>query len=54
MKKKILITGGNGFLGENLAIKFRRNYKVFLASRNNGENFKKSISTNTSCTYGCL
>ncbi len=48
MKKKILITGGNGFLGENLATKFRKNYKVFLASRNNGENFKKSISTNTS------
>lgn len=47
MKKKILITGGNGFLGENLAIKFRKDFKVFLASRNNGENLKKSIYTNT-------
>ena len=47
MKKKILITGGNGFLGESLAFKFRDNYKVFLASRNNSENQKKSLITNT-------
>tara|TARA_Y100000591_G_scaffold325215_1_gene345837 strand:+ start:49 stop:990 length:942 start_codon:yes stop_codon:yes gene_type:complete len=47
MKKKILITGGNGFLGESLALKFRDNFKVFLASRNNSENQKKSLITNT-------
>lgn len=47
MKKNILITGGNGFLGESLAFKFRDNFKVFLASRNNSENQKKSLITNT-------
>ena len=47
MKKKILITGGNGFLGEHLAKKFHKNYKIYLGSRNNGENFKKSQLTNS-------
>jgi len=32
--KKILITGGSGFLGKNLAYKFRRKHKIYIASRN--------------------
>ncbi len=47
MKKKILITGGNGFLGKNLALNLKKNYKVFIGSRNNGENLKASYLTNT-------
>ncbi len=37
--KKILITGGSGFLGKNLAIKLKDNYEVILTSRNNKQNF---------------
>ena len=33
--KIILITGGTGFLGRNLATKLSKNNKVVLASRNN-------------------
>tara|TARA_A100001011_G_scaffold400835_1_gene519592 strand:- start:4431 stop:5372 length:942 start_codon:yes stop_codon:yes gene_type:complete len=40
MKKNILITGGNGFLGKGLAIKFKKKYNVFLGSRNNKNNFE--------------
>ena len=47
MKKKILITGGNGFLGRSLAIKLRKKNKIFLGSRNNGENYSASLETNT-------
>ncbi len=32
--KKILITGGSGFLGKNLSKKLSQNYKVFCTSRN--------------------
>ena len=32
--KKILITGGSGFLGKSLAIKLKKKYKVILAARN--------------------
>lgn len=39
MKKKILITGGSGFLGINLAKKLKKNYKVYLSSRNQKNNF---------------
>jgi UDP-glucose 4-epimerase len=37
--KKILITGGSGFLGRNLALKLKNEYEVFLTSRNNKQNF---------------
>lgn len=32
--KKILITGGSGFLGKSLAIRLKKKYKVILAARN--------------------
>jgi UDP-N-acetylglucosamine 4,6-dehydratase len=38
MKKTILITGGSGFLGRNLALKLKNEYNVFLGSRNNKNN----------------
>tara|TARA_R110002110_G_scaffold401290_1_gene618082 strand:+ start:1241 stop:2191 length:951 start_codon:yes stop_codon:yes gene_type:complete len=37
-KKTILITGGSGFLGRNLALKLKDGYNVFLGSRNNKNN----------------
>ena len=37
--KNILITGGSGFLGRSLGIKFKKRFNVFLASRNNKNNF---------------
>ena len=39
MKKKILITGGTGFLGLNLAKKFSKKYAVILSGRNNKLNY---------------
>lgn len=45
MKKKILITGGSGFLGRNLAIQLKDNYEVILGSRNNKNNFLASKIT---------
>jgi FlaA1/EpsC-like NDP-sugar epimerase len=39
MKKKILITGGTGFLGINLAIKLKKKYKIILSGRNNKLNY---------------
>ena len=39
MKKKILITGGTGFLGINLAKKFNKNFTVILSGRNNKSNY---------------
>lgn len=37
--KKILITGGSGFLGRNLALELKKlNYEIILASRNNKNN----------------
>lgn len=38
MKKTILITGGSGFLGRNLALKLKNDYNIYLASRNNKNN----------------
>lgn len=37
--KKILITGGSGYLGVNLALKLKKKYKILLGSRNNKNNF---------------
>ena len=37
--KTILITGGSGFLGQNLAIRLKDTYRVVLGSRNNKRNF---------------
>lgn len=37
--KNLLITGGSGFLGRSLGKKFKKKFKVFLASRNNKNNF---------------
>ena len=38
--KKILITGGSGYLGTRLAINLKKKYKIFLGSRNNYFNRK--------------
>jgi len=43
--KTILITGGSGFLGRNLALHLKDSYKVFLASRNNKQNILASKLT---------
>ena len=45
MKKNLLITGGSGFLGTNLAMKLRNKYNVFLASRNQRRNYEASQKT---------
>ncbi len=45
MKEKILITGGTGFLGINLATKLKEKYKVFLGARNNKQNFEAAKKT---------
>lgn len=45
MKKKILITGGSGFLGRNLALKFKDQYHVYIGSRNNKQNFEAAKIT---------
>ena len=44
--KKILITGGTGYLGRNLAIFYKKKYKVFLGARNNKQNFLVRNLTN--------
>jgi UDP-glucose 4-epimerase len=44
--KKILITGGSGFLGRDLATKLSSDYEVILGSRNNGLNRKAQEITN--------
>jgi len=44
--KKILITGGTGYLGRNLALFYRKKYKVFLGARNNKQNFLINKITN--------
>jgi UDP-N-acetylglucosamine 4,6-dehydratase/5-epimerase len=40
MKKTVLITGGTGFLGKELGLALKNEYRVILAGRNNKQNFK--------------
>lgn len=47
MKKTILITGGSGFLGRNLAIKLKDHYTVYLGARNNKQNYAAKAITGT-------
>ena len=44
--KKILITGGTGYLGRNLALFYKKKYKVFIGARNNKQNFLVKNLTN--------
>ena len=46
--KTVLITGGAGFLGRNLALFYKDKYNVVLASRDNKQNFEAGKIT------GCL
>lgn len=43
--KKILITGGTGYLGRNLGKFYNKKYKVFLGARNNKQNFLAKNTT---------
>jgi len=43
--KKILITGGSGFLGRHLAIKLSKDNKVLLGGRNNANNMLAELKT---------
>ena len=45
MKKNILITGGSGYLGVNLAINLKKKYNIFLGSRNQKRNFEARQKT---------
>jgi len=45
-KKTILITGGTGFLGRNLGLALKNDYRVILTGRNNKQNFKVKEQTN--------
>jgi FlaA1/EpsC-like NDP-sugar epimerase len=44
-KKKVLITGGSGFLGRNLALRLVKDYDVYIGSRNNKQNFQATKLT---------
>ena len=46
--KKILITGGSGFLGKNLSFKLKNKFKIFISSRNieNGVKIAKKLNIN--------
>ena len=46
--KKILITGGSGFLGKNLSSKLKNDFKIFISSRNieNGVKIAKKLNIN--------
>jgi UDP-N-acetylglucosamine 4,6-dehydratase/5-epimerase len=46
MKKNLLITGGSGYLGINLALSLKKKYNVFIGSRNQKRNFDASLKTN--------
>jgi len=44
--KRMLITGGTGYLGRNLALFYKKKYKIFLGARNNKQNFLVKNLTN--------
>ena len=46
MKKKILITGGTGFLGRRLALALKSDFKILLAGRNGKQNLQANKFTN--------
>ena len=46
MKKNLLITGGSGYLGVNLALSLKKKYNVFIGSRNQKRNYDASLKTN--------
>jgi len=46
VRKRILVTGGTGFLGKRLGIALRDEYDVILAARNNKQNFLAKRLTN--------
>src|ERR1044072_2938636 len=43
--KKILITGGSGFLGRHLAAKLKQKNRILLAARNNANNMMAELKT---------
>ena len=45
MKKNLLITGGSGFLGVNLALSLKKKYNVYIGSRNQKRNYDASLET---------
>ncbi len=45
MKKNLLITGGSGYLGINLALRLKKKYNVFIGSRNQKRNYDASFQT---------
>ncbi len=45
MKKNILITGGSGYLGINLALKLKKKYNIFIGSRNQKRNYDANFKT---------
>ncbi len=45
MKKTILVTGGTGFLGRELGLALKGDYRVILGGRNNKQNFKANALT---------
>src|ERR1039457_5721822 len=45
MKKRLLVTGGSGFLGKRLGKALQEEYDVYLASRNNKNNMNAKLVT---------
>lgn len=48
--KTILITGGSGYLGQNLATHFKQDYNIIIGSRNNKNNIQSSHNTDCEST----
>src|SRR5215469_16956771 len=44
-RRRVLITGGSGFLGRNLALALREDYELTLCARNNKQNARASQLT---------